>query len=180
MKQTAEEIERFKRLWESRNPEHETNLDTGEDMFWSTALMVCKEFAAQPQTQEVKSSAIGEEADIKHGIESLEYALAQVNGKRGEIAGLGGLAASIRLGLNVLRFVATHPTDKPIEKGGGDWIKAEDFLPGQTGRYDAMTNSGLEASVFYASTLGGGKIWLVPDGVSVTHWKSHTQQGGEK
>lgn len=37
----------FKEIWESRNPVHESNLDTGEDMFWGTAQKVAEEFCNQ-------------------------------------------------------------------------------------------------------------------------------------
>lgn len=45
--ETADLLERFKRLWYNRNPVHEVNADTGEDMFWETALMVAEEYAKQ-------------------------------------------------------------------------------------------------------------------------------------
>ena len=36
--------ELLKRLWMERNPQHETNCDTGEDMFWRTAFMVMTDY----------------------------------------------------------------------------------------------------------------------------------------
>lgn len=41
------EIEKLKRIWNERNPQHETNSDTNEDMFWQTVLMVFKDFSQQ-------------------------------------------------------------------------------------------------------------------------------------
>jgi hypothetical protein len=32
-------------MWYNRNPQHDTNLDSGEDMFWGTAEMVAVEYA---------------------------------------------------------------------------------------------------------------------------------------
>lgn len=40
------DIELFKHLWYARNPIHETNLDSGEDMFWSTAELVAREYVS--------------------------------------------------------------------------------------------------------------------------------------
>lgn len=39
-----EETEILKELWMNRNPCHEENLSSGEDMFWGTVLMVIKDF----------------------------------------------------------------------------------------------------------------------------------------
>lgn len=46
----GEEEQSFKsaeEIWYSRNPQHETNLDTGEDMFFRTAMMCMEEYAKQ-------------------------------------------------------------------------------------------------------------------------------------
>lgn len=40
-------IKTFKEIWESRNPQHEINSNTGEDMFWKTAELVAKEYRNQ-------------------------------------------------------------------------------------------------------------------------------------
>ena len=42
-------IRTFKEIWESRNPQHEENADTGKDMFWETAELVSKDFHSQLQ-----------------------------------------------------------------------------------------------------------------------------------
>jgi hypothetical protein len=34
----------LKKIWNSRNPVHEANADTGKDMFWETLLTVIDEF----------------------------------------------------------------------------------------------------------------------------------------
>ena len=41
-----EQITELKRLWLSRNPQHDTNADTDfqEDMFWGTVLCVFNDF----------------------------------------------------------------------------------------------------------------------------------------
>lgn len=46
------ELERFKKLWYARNPAHEINADSGEDMFWKTAMMVAQEFNSSPSLRE--------------------------------------------------------------------------------------------------------------------------------
>ena len=43
----AKRIEEFKDAWYKRNPVHEYNADTGEDMFWGTAMMVMEDFFNQ-------------------------------------------------------------------------------------------------------------------------------------
>ena len=43
----ADKIRRFKELWISRNPFHEINADTKEDMFWATAMTVAEEFCSE-------------------------------------------------------------------------------------------------------------------------------------
>ena len=40
----SEDIKLFKEMWLNRNPAHETNYDTGEDMFWATAELVAREY----------------------------------------------------------------------------------------------------------------------------------------
>src|SRR6478609_5963577 len=41
------DIKRFKNLWYARNPVHENNADTGEDMFWATAELVAREYVLE-------------------------------------------------------------------------------------------------------------------------------------
>ena len=43
--QEEKDFEAFKKLWWSRNPQHELNADTDEDMFYKTAFMVCEDYA---------------------------------------------------------------------------------------------------------------------------------------
>ena len=43
----AKRIEEFKVAWYKRNPVHEYNADTGENMFWGTAMMVMEDFFNQ-------------------------------------------------------------------------------------------------------------------------------------
>lgn len=54
--------ELFKRLWYSRNPVHELNADSGEDMFWGTAEMVAREYVAalqhKPTKKEIKTDFV--------------------------------------------------------------------------------------------------------------------------
>ena len=38
------DVELLKRLWVERNPQHEANSDTGEDMFWRTVFMVMADY----------------------------------------------------------------------------------------------------------------------------------------
>lgn len=45
VQERAKELELFKRLWYNRNPVHENNADSGEDMFWGTAELVAREYA---------------------------------------------------------------------------------------------------------------------------------------
>lgn len=46
---SEQKVELLKKLWYERNPSHEANLDTGEDMFWQTVLCVYDDYsAAQP------------------------------------------------------------------------------------------------------------------------------------
>lgn len=40
-------IELFKEKWYARNPAHETNYDTGLDMFWGTAELVAREYVQE-------------------------------------------------------------------------------------------------------------------------------------
>jgi predicted nucleic acid-binding Zn-ribbon protein len=55
-----------KEIWLSRNPVHETNLDTGEDMFWKTLDMCFKEFSDQESS--FKDKRIGElESELNTG-----------------------------------------------------------------------------------------------------------------
>jgi hypothetical protein len=42
----AEQVKRLKQIWIERNPTHEVNSDSGEDMFWPTILMVFDDYAA--------------------------------------------------------------------------------------------------------------------------------------
>ena len=57
-----EKARELKRIWERRNPQHEINSDTGEDMFWGTVLAVFNEFAQQqkPQSSEDKVKQLQE------------------------------------------------------------------------------------------------------------------------
>ena len=36
----------LKKIWSERNPQHEANSDTGEDMFFDTVMMVIKDYNA--------------------------------------------------------------------------------------------------------------------------------------
>jgi len=40
----ADDVEKLKELWYARNPAHEVETGTGEDMFWKTVLMIIKEY----------------------------------------------------------------------------------------------------------------------------------------
>lgn len=53
----------FIKKWYSRNPAHENNLDTGEDMFWDTAFMVVKEYINEitPTEKELHHELTNEE-----------------------------------------------------------------------------------------------------------------------
>ena len=49
----SKEAKAIERIWNTRNPQHDINTDTGDDMFWGTVLMVFKDFANE-QTQPLK------------------------------------------------------------------------------------------------------------------------------
>lgn len=40
MKNEKQQIEKLKEFWNNRNPAHENNTNTGEDMFWGTVLCI--------------------------------------------------------------------------------------------------------------------------------------------
>jgi len=40
MKNEKQQIEKLKEFWTNRNPSHENNANTGEDMFWGTVLCI--------------------------------------------------------------------------------------------------------------------------------------------
>jgi len=54
--------ELFQEMWRKRNPCHEINANTEEDMFWETAEMVAREYVEELDTR--KSSIDRERADI--------------------------------------------------------------------------------------------------------------------
>lgn len=47
-------IHRARIIWESRNPQHEINSDTGEDMFWKTMTMCMEEYASKADEEKDK------------------------------------------------------------------------------------------------------------------------------
>ena len=49
----SKEAKAIERIWNTRNPQHDINTDTGDDMFWGTVHMVFKDFANE-QTQPLK------------------------------------------------------------------------------------------------------------------------------
>ena len=49
----SKEAKAIERIWNTTNPQHDINTDTGDDMFWGTVLMVFKDFANE-QTQPLK------------------------------------------------------------------------------------------------------------------------------
>ncbi|KKK78219.1 hypothetical protein LCGC14_2845760 [marine sediment metagenome] len=38
------DLKKFKKNWFLRNPVHDNNADTGEDMFWGTAELLAREY----------------------------------------------------------------------------------------------------------------------------------------
>lgn len=67
----AKQIEKFKELWYSRNPTHDENMATGEDMFWETALMVCEEYAKQAYKDDIIAANVAK--DNKGLVHDEEY-----------------------------------------------------------------------------------------------------------
>lgn len=49
-----QQIEELKKLWVKRNPCHDLNADSGEDMFWGTVLCIFNDLNKVNQEQPVK------------------------------------------------------------------------------------------------------------------------------
>lgn len=163
--QKKAEESRFKELWYKRNPVHETNADSGEDMFWQTAILVAKEFA-EPLAGQQKTG----------GWISVEDGLPKLN-ELGEsewvlifCVAIGPIRAYYSGECwcdvdNEYRGAITHwmplpspPTGEPGEdqEGGEKWIEIPEsngeYLVSGCGKFMSLkTNKTLRPS------LGGGK-----------------------
>ena len=62
-------IEKLKKAWYNRMPSHETNADTGEDMFWGTLEMVIDDYNELVK----ESDFISNVSDCSHPRKYREY-----------------------------------------------------------------------------------------------------------
>lgn len=114
---SEQKVELLKKLWHERNPYHEANLDTEEDMFWQTVLCVFYDFV---------SSQLSAPNTGKRGV----WQLCPKCLGNGWTPTTGGYQTSTTEQCNVCygaKILASPETSSPISVGDG-WVKKEDHL----------------------------------------------------
>jgi len=54
--------------------------------------------------------------------------------------------------------------------GISEWIKCSERLPENVGFYKVKTSKEPIGEVAYSKTFGGKFVWVIPDGIIITHW----------